>query len=339
MVRCITMEIEPMNPLNLPALAVVVPCYNEAVVLPEFHRRMSAVLDQLGRSSRIVYVDDGSRDRTRDVMAELAAADPRVVRVLLARNFGKEVAMAAGLDHADAERVLLIDADLQDPPELLPDFLAKLDQGWDMVYGVRRSRAGESWLKRFTAAAFYRVIGQLSRTPIPADTGDFRVMSRRAVLALRRLTERQRFYKGLFGWVGYRQTGLEYDRDPRAAGQTKWNYGKLFAFAVDGITSFSTAPLRIATWVGVLTSLFSFVYGAWIISKTLLWGEPVRGYPTIMVTLLFLGGAQLMALGLIGEYLGRLFVEAKQRPVYLLDDVLGAESTNADASGSNARGA
>jgi len=213
----------------------------------------------------------------------------------------------------------VLDADLQDPPELIPELFARFREGHDVVYGVRRSRAGESWLKRATASAFYRTIGRLSRTPVPADTGDFRLLSRRALDALKGLRERHRFMKGLFGWVGFRQIGVPYDRAPRAAGRTKWNYWKLWNFALEGITSFSAAPLKVATYVGVLTALAAFAYGVWIVVKTLLWGDPVAGYPSLMTVILFLGGIQLIALGLIGEYLGRLYEESKQRPLYLID--------------------
>lgn len=302
------------------SLVVVVPCFDEAEALPLFHPRLITALARIDADARVLYVDDGSGDATRALLAELAAADPRVGFLALSRNFGKEAAMSAGLDHADADAVALIDADLQDPPELIADFWARfVADGADVIYGVRRSRAGESWLKRVTANVFYRVIGRLSRTPIPADTGDFRLLSRRAVLALRGLRERHRFMKGLFGWVGFRQVGIAYDRAPRAAGTTKWSYWRLWNFALEGITSFSAGPLKIATYVGLLTSLLAFAYGCWVILKTLLYGDPVAGYPSLMAVILFLGGMQLMALGLLGEYLGRLFDEGKQRPLYLIE--------------------
>jgi polyisoprenyl-phosphate glycosyltransferase len=316
-----------------PTLCVVVPCYNEIEVLPLLHARLRAALEAVSADASVLYVDDGSSDGTGAALLALARSDPRVGAVLLARNFGKEAAMTAGLDLADADAVVMIDADLQDPPELIGELWRKFLEGHDVVYGVRRSRAGESWLKRATAAAFYRTIGRLSRTPVPADTGDFRLLSRRAVLALRGLRERQRFMKGLFGWVGFRQVGVEYDRAPRAAGNTKWNYWKLWNFALEGITSFSAAPLKLATYIGLVTALFAFAYGAWVIAKTLLFGDPVPGYPSLMVVILFLGGIQLIALGLLGEYIGRLYVEAKQRPLYLLDRIeLPRETIAAEAA-------
>jgi glycosyltransferase involved in cell wall biosynthesis len=301
------------------SLTAVVPCFNEAAVLPLLHARLMAALDAIDADTRVLYVDDGSSDGTGEALLALAAADPRVGAILLSRNFGKEAALTAGLDHAEGDAVVVLDADLQDPPELIATFWAKFREGHDVVYGVRRSRAGEPWLKRATASAFYRTIGRLSRTPVPADTGDFRLLSRRAVDALKALRERHRFMKGLFGWVGFRQAGVPYDRAPRAAGNSKWNYWTLWNFALEGITSFSAAPLKIATYVGLLTALAAFAFGAWIVFKTLVWGDPVAGYPSLMTVVLFLGGVQLIALGLIGEYLGRLYEESKQRPLYLID--------------------
>lgn len=310
--------------MSRPLLTAVIPCHNEAEVLPLLHARLGAALDQLDADGRILYVDDGSTDGTTGALLALATADPRVGVIVLSRNFGKEAALTAGLDHAVGDAVVVLDADLQDPPELIPELFARFREGHDVVYGVRRSRAGESWLKRATASAFYRTIGRLSRTPVPADTGDFRLLSRRALDALKGLRERHRFMKGLFGWVGFRQIGVPYDRAPRAAGRTKWNYWKLWNFALEGITSFSAAPLKVATYVGVLTALAAFAYGVWIVVKTLLWGDPVAGYPSLMTVILFLGGIQLIALGLIGEYLGRLYEESKQRPLYLVDRAVAA---------------
>ena len=300
-------------------LTAVVPCYNEAEVLAQLHARLSAALAAIDADTRILYVDDGSSDGTTAQLLALAAADSRVGVIVLSRNFGKEAALTAGLDHAGGDAVVILDADLQDPPELIGTFWAHYLDGHDVVYGVRRSRQGEGWLKRATASAFYRTIGRLSRTPVPADTGDFRLLSRRALDALSGLRERHRFMKGLFGWGGCRQLGVPYDRAPRAAGSTKWNWWKLWNFALEGITSFSAAPLKLATYVGVFTALAAFGYGCWIVVKTLLWGDPVAGYPSLMAVVLFLGGVQLIALGLIGEYLGRLYEESKQRPLYLVE--------------------
>jgi glycosyltransferase involved in cell wall biosynthesis len=324
-----------MSEAGLASLCVVVPCFNEEAVIGAFHARLMGVLDTLPVAAQVLYIDDGSRDGSYAALERLCVADPRVAAIRLSRNFGKELALTCGLDHAQADAVVVIDADLQDPPELIPELWARFRDGHDVVYAVRRSRAGESWFKRSTAAAFYRVIGRLSDTPVPADTGDFRLLSRRAVDALRGLRERQRFMKGLFGWVGFRQVGVPYDRAPRAAGMSKWNWWRLWNFALEGITGFSVAPLKLATYVGLATALLAFAYGGLIIAKTLLWGDPVAGYPSLMTVILFLGGIQLMALGLIGEYLGRLYLESKQRPLYLVDQSRGLLPT---PPGANPRG-
>jgi len=304
-------------------LTIVIAAFNEAEALPLLHPRVQAVLDGLVREAhidgRVLYIDDGSRDATWSVLQGFATADPRVGVLRLSRNFGKEAALTAGLDHVDQGAVLILDADGQDPPELIPQFVAKWREGFDDVHGTRLEREGESWLKKTTAHAFYRVIGRLSKTPIPRDTGDFRLLSPRALVALKQLRERNRFMKGLFGWVGFNQVAIPYHRDPRAAGNSKFNFWKLWNFALEGITSFSTAPLRVATYLGVATALLAFAYGVWIVLKALLWGDAVAGWPTMMAVILFLGGVQLIALGLIGEYLGRLYEEAKQRPLYLVD--------------------
>jgi polyisoprenyl-phosphate glycosyltransferase len=319
-----------LSPLATPAplvdtgrfsLSVVVPVYNEEAVLPEFHRRLGAVLDTLSARVEIVYVNDGSRDGSSALLAKLNLTDPRVAVIELSRNFGKEIAMTAGLDHADGDAVIVIDSDLQDPPELIADMVRAWREGTDVVLMRRASRAQESWLKKATAGAFYRVIGRMSDIEIPSNVGDYRLLSRRAVAAIRKLPERSRFMKGLFAWIGYPTRELVYDRDGRFAGETKWNYWQLWNFALEGITSFSAAPLKLASYVGFATALVAFSYGAYIIAKTLLFGDPVRGYPTLVVLVLFLGGLQLMALGIIGEYIARMFVEVKQRPLYLVEQV------------------
>ena len=303
------------------SLSVVVAAFNEEAALPLLHPRLRATLDGLGfEQTRVIYVDDGSTDDTWAVLQDLAAADPTVRLLRLARNFGKEIALTAGLDQVDTDAAIVIDADGQDPPELIPAFVDKWRQGYDVVYGTRTRRDGESWFKRVTAAAFYRVINRLSDTPIPPDTGDFRLMSRRVLDALGQLRERQRFMKGLFAWVGFRQVALPYERAPRLAGATKFNYWRLWNLALEGITGFSTVPLRVATYLGIGAAVVAFVFGVWVIAKTLLWGDPVQGWPSMMAVILFLGGVQLIALGIIGEYLGRLYVEAKQRPLYLVSE-------------------
>ncbi|WP_426286896.1 glycosyltransferase family 2 protein [Luteibacter sp. E-22] len=305
------------------SLAIVVPAYNEAQVIDSFHSRLVTVLDAIDASAHIVYVDDGSQDETWARLCALADRDPRVEAMRLSRNFGKEAALTAGLDHVDADAVVVIDADLQDPPEVIPALIARWREGNDVVYATRGERDGETRTKKFTSAAFYRVMERVSDTPLPRDTGDFRLLSRRAVEALRGLRERQRFMKGLFAWIGYRQAAVTYHRDARYAGSTKWNYWRLTNLAIEGITSFSTAPLRIATWLGVSAATLAFLYGLWVLLKVLIWGDPVRGYPTLMVVILFLGGAQLLALGVIGEYVGRTYSESKRRPLYYVESRRG----------------
>jgi glycosyltransferase involved in cell wall biosynthesis len=305
-------------------LTVVVAAFNEADSLPLLHPRIVAALDALpGIDGRVLYVDDGSRDATWAVLHSFVD-DPRVSLLRLSRNFGKEAALTAGLDRIDDGAALILDADGQDPPELIGEFVAKWREGFDDVHGTRVEREGEGWLKRVTAHVFYRLIGRLSDTPIPADTGDFRLLSPRALAALRELRERHRFMKGLFGWIGFNRTAIAYQREPRVAGGSKFSFWRLWNFALEGITSFSTAPLRLATYLGLLTALVAFAFGAWVVVKALLWGDPVAGYPTMMSVILFLGGVQLIALGLIGEYLGRLYEESKRRPLYLIDEWLPA---------------
>ena len=304
------------------SLTIVIAAFNEEAALPVLHPRLARVMDGLDLDCRLLYVDDGSGDGTWATLQAIAAGDPRVSLLRLARNFGKELALTAGLDQVGTDGALVLDADGQDPPELIPAFVAKWREGYDVVYGTRSRRDGETWFKRFTAAGFYRVMHWLSRTDIPRDTGDFRLMSRRVLDALRQLRERQRFMKGLFTWVGFRQVALAYDREPRMAGDTKFNYWRLWNLALEGITSFSTVPLRLATYVGVFTALVAFGWGLWIIARTVLWGDPVEGWPSLMTVVLFLGGLQLVALGIIGEYLGRLYVESKQRPLYLVSEAV-----------------
>jgi glycosyltransferase involved in cell wall biosynthesis len=298
---------------------VVIPAYNEAAGLPEFHRRLAAVLGGLGESWEAVYVNDGSRDETLAVLRALKCDDSRVAILNLSRNFGKEVATTAGLDHARGEAVLVIDADLQDPPEVIPDLVAAWREGFDMVYAQRRERHGDTALKKATAGLFYRLMARMGRVPLPPNAGDFRLMSRRAVDALLTMREQHRFMKGLFAWVGFPTRAVPYDRAPRHAGETKWNYWKLWNLALEGITSFTVMPLKVATYLGLVVAVFAAIYGGVIVLRTLLFGNPVPGYPSLMAVVLFLGGAQLMTLGVIGEYLGRVFNETKNRPLYVVE--------------------
>ena len=300
-------------------ISVVVPAYNEQEVLGEFHRRLAAVLDQLPMRREIVYVNDGSTDTTLAVMHALREADSSVCVIDLSRNFGKEIALTAGLDHATGSAAIVIDADLQDPPELIPQLISHWEQGCDVVYAKRMVRLGESAFKRATAFAFYRVMQNMGRVKIPEDTGDFRLLSRRALDALKTLREQHRFMKGLFTWIGYKQHAVPYQRDARYAGETKWNYWRLWNFALEGITSFTIAPLRISTYVGLATAFGAFIYGLYIVVRTMLFGNDVPGYPSLLTVMLFMGGVQLTAIGVLGEYVGRIFNESKNRPLYLLN--------------------
>ena len=301
-----------------PAIAVVVPCFNEAAGLAAFHARLATVMDATGLGWTVLYVDDGSADATRAI-AERLALDSRVAVLGLSRNFGKEAATTAGLDHAQGDAVVVIDADLQDPPEVIPALIAAWREGADVVYAQRRVRQGESWLKRATASWFYRLMAGLGDVELPRDTGDFRLMSRRAVDALGQLRERHRFMKGLFAWIGYPTRAVLYDRAPRHAGSSNWNYWTLWNLAVEGITGFTVLPLKVATYVGLAIAVLAGCYGVAIILRTLLVGTEVPGYPSLLAVILFLGGAQLTTLGVIGEYLGRVFNETKGRPLYLVE--------------------
>lgn len=308
-----------------PLLSVIVPAYNEEQVLPEFHRRTDAVLRGLGLPFEIIYVNDGSSDGTMAVLRSLYDSEPdNVVVVGLSRNFGKEAAMTAGFEHSRGEAVVVIDADLQDPPELIGEMVEQWRAGYDVVYARRIRRQGETILKKVSAHYFYRVIRKVSRVQIPNDTGDFRLLSRRATDALLSLREQHRFMKGLFSWIGFRQRPVDYERDPRFAGETKWNYWKLWNYALEGITSFTIAPLKLATYLGCAVAVISVIYAGVIVYKTILYGNSVRGYPSLMVAILFLGGVQLFSIGVLGEYMGRTFNEAKARPLYFVSDLLRA---------------
>jgi len=310
--------------MDAPFLSAVIPLFNEEENLPKLHERLTKVLTRLGRSYEIVFVNDGSRDGSLDVLRSLAADDPAVRVVSLSRNFGHQVGLTAGLDHARGEVIAMMDADLQDPPELLPRMVAKYEQGFDVVYAVRRSRRGETVFKRATAAAFYRILRWLTNIDIPADTGDFRLVSRRALDSLRSLNERNRFLRGLFTWVGYRQAGVAYERRERYRGRTKYPLRKMVRFAIDGITSFSAAPLQIATWLGFGGALLGFLYAIAVIHNKFQ-GGTVPGWASLAVIVLFFGGVQLITLGILGEYIGRIYEEVKRRPLYLVDERIGFE--------------
>lgn len=303
-------------------LSVVVPVYNEEEVLPEFYKRISAVLKSISMLAEIVFVNDGSTDNTLKILNSFREKDHRIAIIDLSRNYGKEIALTAGLDHARGDAVIVIDADLQDPPELIPELQKYWVNGYDVVYAKRLARHGETAIKKITANVFYRMMQKLCEIKIPENTGDFRLMSRRAVDSLKKLREQHRFMKGLFTWIGYPQKEILYKRDPRFAGRTKWNYWRLWNFALEGITSFTIGPLKLASYLGLVTALASFAYVVFIIYKTLVYGDPVAGYPSLMVVILFIGGIQLIAMGIIGEYIGRIFNETKQRPLYFLQGCL-----------------
>ncbi|MEL6813888.1 MAG: glycosyltransferase family 2 protein [Cyanobacteria bacterium J06598_3] len=308
-------------------ISVVVPLYCEESNIDYLFKRLEAVLTRLGCTYEIVCVDDGSYDDTITGLREHRARNPNIKIVALSRNFGKELALTAGIDYASGAAVVPIDADLQDPPELIEALVTKWKEGYDVVYAKRRSRQGETWLKKTTANSFYRVMESMSKVPIPRDTGDFRLLDRRVVEVLKQLPERTRFMKGLFAWVGYRQAEVLYDREPRYSGETKWNYWRLWNFAIDGIVSFSVAPLRVWSYVGITFASISFLYGAFLLVRTLISGNDVPGYASLMVGMLFLGGVQMMSLGVLGEYLGRVYEEVKGRPLYLVRDTFGVART------------
>lgn len=307
----------PVTPIC--QLSVIVPIFNEEAVIAQFHARLIQVLTSCPGVHEIIYVDDGSTDSSRQVLEGLRQACPQVGVARLSRNFGKERAMTAGLEMARGEAVIILDVDLQDPPELIPRMLEAWRTGADVVNMRRTGRDGETMIKKATAHFFYRIINRLSDVSIPSDVGDFRLFSRRAVDALNRLPESNRFMKGLFAWIGFSQVTLEYHRQARAAGDSKWPYWKLWNFALEGVTSFSTVPLRIASYIGFASAFGAFVYALYFLVKTYIWGDPVKGFPTLIEFVLLLGGLQLMAIGIMGEYVGRMYLESKRRPVYLLD--------------------
>ena len=317
--NCGALAPEGGAPVVCPALSVVVPVFNEAQVLPQLHARLFAVLQSLDCKVEVIYVDDGSSDATPAVLHSLRLLHPEVGVIRLSRNFGKELALSAGLRACTGDAVVVLDADLQDPPELIPQMLASFRSSFDVVNMRRSNRAGESWVKKLTAHIFYRLLNRLSDVPIPEDVGDFRLLSRRAVQAINAMPERNRYMKGLFAWVGYSQTTLDYDRDGRAAGVSRQHYGRLLGLAVEGITSFSIAPLRLALVTGFLVGGAALALTVFYAGKALFFGDPVTGFPTLIVSILSLGGLQLIGMGVLGEYLGRLFMETKNRPLYLVD--------------------
>ena len=305
---------------NKKLVTILIPAYNEQEALPILYKRLVKLMDSLPQYNfELLFVNDGSRDKTLEILKEMRKSDSRVCYVNLSRNYGKEVAMIAGFDYVNGDCMINIDADLQDPPELIPEMLKYWEEGYDDVYAKRKSRKGESILKKLTSWGYYRVLQSMTNIQIQTDTGDFRLLDRRCVEAIRQMRESQRYTKGLYSWIGYKKKEILYDRDARVAGKTKWNYRQLANLSIDGITSFTTSPLRWAAIIGMLVSLCGFIYMIIIIAKTLISGIDVPGYASMMVVILFLGGLQLIFLGIIGEYLGRAFYESKGRPLYFID--------------------
>lgn len=308
-------------------ISLLIPAYNEQEVLEQLFKRLNLLADNNKKYDfEFLFVNDGSRDKTIDIIKEHAEIDSRIAYVSLSRNFGKEIAMIAGLDSVSGDATVIIDADLQHPPELIPQMIKYWEEGYDDVYAKRNDRKGESWLKKTGSKWFYSILQKSTNFPIQMDIGDFRLLDRRCVEALKQIRESQRYTKGMFSWIGFKKKEILYTPDRRVAGQTKWNYKQLFNFAIDGITSFTTAPLRISSVMGFVVSFIAFVYIVIVIAKTIMFGDPVAGYPSMMAVILFLGGIQLLSLGIIGEYIGRIFTEVKHRPLYLIQESNVSES-------------
>ena len=308
-----------------PDLTLVIPVLNEEAVIPELSRRVTDFLAEVGVSWEVVFIDDGSTDRSREMLGDLCRADSRFKLVALSRNFGHQIAITAGLDYASGEAVVVMDADLQDPPEVVSEMLARHRDGFDVVYGVRRRREKESWFKRTTAAAFYRLLRSMVRVDVPLDAGDFRLMGRRVVVALRSLREAHRFVRGMVAWIGFKQTAVYYDRPGRFAGETHYPVRKMLRFAIDGITSFSAVPLRLATYLGVFSGAGGLAVAAWAAWAKLSGMYAVPGWATIMIVVSLAASAQLLMTGILGEYVGRIYEEVKRRPLYLVANAVNAE--------------
>ncbi len=312
-------------------LSIVAPCYNEQEVLDLFFERIDAELAKLGVEYEVVCVNDGSRDHTLAVLLKHHQRDPRIKVINLARNFGKETALSAGLDAVTGDMVVPIDVDLQDPPELIGQFIEAWEKGADVAYGVRVDRSSDTFIKRLTAQGFYRAFNQMSEVDLPYNAGDFRLMDRRVVEVIRQLPERNRFMKGLFAWVGFRQEAVPYARPERAAGSSSWRYWKLWNFALDGITSFSTAPIRVWSYVGLIAGVLAVGVAGLIVVRTLLFGRDVPGYPSLMVVILMSFGLQMLAIGSLGEYVARIYQEVKGRPLYVVMDRYGFDGQSPSA--------
>ena len=310
-------------------VTIIVPAYNEEESLPFLYERLEKLMNEnTNYEFEILFVNDGSKDKTIDLIKEYRKKDKRINYVDFARNFGKEIAMIAGLDYATGDCVIFIDADLQDPPELIPEMIKYWEEGYDDVYAQRRSRKGETWLKKFTSKMYYRVLQSLTKVPIQKDTGDFRLLDKRCVNALRKMRETGRNSKSMFSWIGYKKKAIFYDRDPRVAGSTKWNYAKLINLAIDGITSFTTSPLRISTYIAIPTFLVLLVYFIYVIVKCIRLHVAIQAFQAIILLILFFAGIQILLFGIVGEYLGRIFNESKHRPLYLVNEYNGIREEN-----------
>ncbi len=302
-------------------ISIIIPAYNEEESLPILYERIKKLMDDMKNYEfEILFVNDGSKDKTIEIIKQLRKEDKRICYVDFSRNFGKEIAMIAGLDYATGDCVIFMDADLQDPPEVVPELVKYWEEGYDDVYAKRKSRKGETWLKKFTSKMYYKVLQHLTRVEIQRDTGDFRLLDRRCVNALKKLRESQRNTKSMFSWIGYKKKEVLYDRDPRVAGATKWNYMKLVDLAIDGITSFTTSPLRLSTFIAIPTFMVLFVYFVYVIAKSLIIQEVIQAYQAIILLILFFSGIQILLFGIVGEYLGRIFNETKNRPLYLVNE-------------------
>ncbi|MBP1646278.1 MAG: glycosyl hydrolase [Bacteroidetes bacterium] len=298
-------------------VSLLIPAYNEEKVLQLLYQRIKAIIDRLNQYEwEVLFINDGSRDNTLAVLYSIRNQDHRINVLDLSRNYGKEVAMLAGFDYVKGDAVIILDADLQDPPELIPQMLEQWELGYDDVYAKRNSRKGETFIKKKTSQWFYKILQKSTDIPIQLNTGDFRLLDKSCVEALKQIREANRYTKGMFSWIGYNKKEILFDRDPRAAGETKWNYLKLTSLAIEGITSFTTKPLRISTFIGGVISVFSFIYAIYMLYDTIIYGNDVKGYPSLLVTILFLGGIQLLSLGILGEYIARIFIETKNRPTY-----------------------
>lgn len=306
-------------------VTILVPCYNEEEVINIFYKEVVKIINKLDYEFELLFVNDGSKDNTLNKIIAMRMHDSRVSYVDLSRNYGKEIAMAAGLDHVSGDAVIIMDADLQDPPSLIPTMIEEWEKGYDDVYAKRSSRKGESFMKKFTAHCFYRLLSKLSRVEIQKDTGDFRLLNRKAIEALKQFREAGRYTKGLFSLIGFKKKEILFDRDERAAGKTKWNYWKLIGLAIEGITTFTIMPLRIATFIGSITGLGAFIYMIYIVLRTLIVGVELPGYASLVSIVLFIGSIQLISIGVLGEYVGRIFNETKNRPLYFINKYEGNE--------------